>query len=74
MAVRFDYVDWNVGQFRETGDEIGDELYAITPGISFRPLNQAVFRLNYRYQWQRDILRNPWAKSGAWLFGLSSYF
>jgi hypothetical protein len=74
LAARFDYVDWNVGEFKETGDQIGDDLFAITPAISFRPSSQTVLRLNYRYQWQKDILNNPAAKTASWLFGFSTYF
>ena len=74
LAMRFDYVDWNVGTFNETGTEIGDQVFAITPGISFRPWNQTVLRLNYRYQWQTDIIGNPPALASSWLFGLSTYF
>ncbi len=74
VAARFDYVDWNVGTFNETNSEIGEQLVAITPAISFRPSPQTVFRLNYRYQWQKDILNNPAAKTASWLFGISTYF
>lgn len=74
VAARLDYIDWNVGTFNETGMDIGEELIAITPAISFRPTPQTVFRLNYRYQWQKDILNNPAAKAASWLFGISTYF
>ena len=37
LACRLEYVDWNVGQFNETGDNIGDDLWSIMPAISFRP-------------------------------------
>ena len=74
ISARLDYVDWNVGKFNETNTEIGDDLWAITPAISFRPSAQTVFRLNYRYQWQTDILNNPPARAASWLFGFSTYF
>ncbi|MBT8273485.1 MAG: hypothetical protein KJO77_06745, partial [Bacteroidia bacterium] len=70
LAVRFDYVDWNIGSFNETQTDIGEDLWAITPAISFRPTSQTVFRLNYRFQEQTDILNNPAAKKASWLFGL----
>lgn len=73
-AFRIDYVDWNVGRFRETGESIGDELWAVTPGLSFRPSGQTVFRLNYHYQWQTDILNNPPVPAADWLIGFSTYF
>ena len=74
FATRFDYVDWNVGQFNEDGNEIGDHLSAITPALSFRPVPQTVFRLNYRYQWQTDIINSPASLKASWLFGFSTYF
>ncbi|MES2794785.1 MAG: hypothetical protein V4683_02410, partial [Bacteroidota bacterium] len=74
LACRFEYVDWNVGKFRENNEKIGDELWSIVPAISFRPTSQTVFRLNYRYQEQKDILGNIPAKTGGFSFGISSYF
>lgn len=74
LALRIDYVDWNVGTFNETQTNIGDDLWAITPAISFRPTSQSVFRLNYRYQWQTDVLGNPPGMKAAWLLGFSTYF
>ncbi len=74
FAARLDYVDWNVGTFNETSTNIGDELWAITPAISFRPSAQTVFRLNYRYQWQKDVVNNPASLTASWLFGFSTYF
>jgi hypothetical protein len=74
LAARLDYVDWNKGTFNETGTSIGDQLWAITPAISFRPSTQTVFRLNYRYQWKIDLIGNPPSLGASWLFGFSTYF
>lgn len=74
IACRLEYVDWNVGAFKETGGTIGDELWAIVPAISFRPAAQTVIRLNYRFMQQKDILGNPPAKISGVQFGVSSYF
>lgn len=74
VAARLDYVDWNVGTFDETDTNIGDQIWAITPAVSFRPSARTVFRINYRYQWQRDILDNEPALGAAWMFGFSTYF
>ena len=74
LAFRTEYVDWNVGKFKETGGNISDEVVAIVPGISFRTSPQTVIRFNYRYQWQKDILGNPAARTAAIQFGISSYF
>ena len=73
-AIRAEYVDWNVGTFNETGGNIADEIFAIVPAISFRTSPQTVLRLNYRYEWRKDILGNPAAKTAAIQFGVSSYF
>ncbi|MEQ9424078.1 MAG: hypothetical protein RJQ09_06665 [Cyclobacteriaceae bacterium] len=74
LALRLEYVDWNVGNFRETGDNIGDHIWAVVPAISFRPTAQTVIRLNYRFMKQSDILGNPPAKIGGVQFGVSTYF
>ncbi|MEQ1746680.1 MAG: hypothetical protein ABMA02_14710 [Saprospiraceae bacterium] len=74
VVCRLEYVDWNVGTFRETGGEIADDFRAIVPGISFRPTAQTILRLNYRYEWQRDILGNPPKRTAGWQFGVSAYF
>jgi len=73
-ALRFEYVDWNIGKFNETGGNISEEMISIMPGLSWRPSSQTVFRLNYRYKWQTDILGNPPAKTAGFQFGFSSYF
>jgi hypothetical protein len=71
---RFEYVDWNIGKFRETGTNIREDVVSIMPGLSWRPFSQTVIRLNYRYKWQTDILGNPAAKTSGFQFGFSSYF
>jgi hypothetical protein len=74
LACRLEYVDWNMGTFRETGDNISDDIWAIVPAISLRPTAQTVIRLNYRIARQQDILGNPPAHIGGIQFGISSYF
>ncbi|MBM2815984.1 MAG: hypothetical protein HW421_2746 [Ignavibacteria bacterium] len=74
LACRIEYVDWNVGSFKETGGNIHEDLWSIMPGISFRPTQQTVVRLNYRYQKLFDILGNPPLITGGFLFGFSTYF
>jgi hypothetical protein len=74
LACRLEYVDWNAGKFTSTGGNISESLWSIVPAISFRPTAQTVLRLNYRYQQQTDILGNSPAKTGGFLFGLSTYF
>jgi len=74
LACRVEYVDWNVGKFRETNGNIGDSLWSVMPAVSFRPTPQTVFRLNYRIQKQYDILSNPPANTRGLIFGVSTYF
>jgi hypothetical protein len=74
VSARLDYVDWNIGTFEQYEEEIGDDIIAITPGVSFRPSARTVFRINYRYQWQTDIINNPSSQTGSWLMGISTYF
>lgn len=78
LACRLEYVDWNVGKFRETNGNIGDDVWSIMGGISFRPTEQTVLRLNYRHQRTRDLFGNslgtPPARVGGFSLGLSTYF
>lgn len=72
--MRLEYVDWNVGTFEETKENIGDHIWAIVPALSFRPTAQTVIHINYRHMQQTDILGNPPAKISGVQFVLSSYF
>ncbi len=74
IAVRLEYVDWNVGKFKETGGNIAEDIWSIMPAISFRPTQETVLRLNYRHSRQRDILGNPPSITGGFIFGISTYF
>ena len=74
LAFRFEYVDYNVGSFNETGGNISDHIYAFVPGISFRPSSQTVIRANYRYELQTDLLGNPASRTAGFQFGFSTYF
>lgn len=73
-CIRMEYADYNVGTFKETGGNIGDHVYALVPGISFRPYPQTVIRANYRYVWATDILGNLPEKTAGFQFGFSTYF
>jgi len=73
-ALRVEYVDWNSEKFRETETNIGDHVFAMVPGLSWRPTVQTVLRLNYRYNWQTDIFNNEPSKTAGFQFGFSSYF
>lgn len=73
-AIRLEYVDWNKGHFISTGTKIADEIFSIVPAISWRPTAQTVVRLNYRYNWQKDILGNPASHLAGFQFGFATYF
>ena len=73
-ALRLEYVDWNKGNFKSTGTNISDDLFSIVSAISWRPTAQTVIRLNYRYNWQQDILGNLPSKLAGFQFGISTYF
>jgi len=74
LALRAEYVDWNVGKFNETGTKIRDDIAAVSPGISWRPTQQTVIRFNYKHSWQTDLLGNRPSKTGGFQLGLASYF
>jgi hypothetical protein len=74
LACRLEFVDWNVGTFRETQGNISDDVWSVVPGISFRPSPLTALRLNYRYMQQQDLLGNPPATTGGMGFGVATYF
>jgi hypothetical protein len=73
-GVRLEYVDFNRGKFRETGESIGDEQVAIVPSIAFRPGGSTVLRINYRWSEQNGLLNNPKSYSSVFQLGISTYF
>ena len=74
LVFRLEYADYNQGKFTETNGNIADDIWAIVPGISFRPVGPTVIRFNYRYEQQQDLLGNPASHTGIIQFGISSYF
>lgn len=74
LALRLEYADYNQGKFNETNGNISDDIWAIVPGVAFRPVGTTVLRFNYRYQQQQDLLGNPPSKTAVIQFGVSTYF
>ena len=78
VAVRGEYVDWNVGKFNSTGTKMYNNLWSIMPAISFRPSPLTVLRFNYRHQMQKDITGNTIGATigptAGFNFGVSTYF
>jgi len=78
LAVRGEYVDWNVGNFAATGTRMYNDTWSIMPAISFRPAQQTVLRFNYRRQQTRDITGDVIGASlgltEGYSVGLSTYF
>ncbi|HOZ86588.1 MAG TPA: hypothetical protein PL029_02465 [Bacteroidia bacterium] len=74
IGCRFEYVDYNLDNFKETNQPIGDELWSIVPTVAFRPVGSTVIRFNYRFLQQRDLFGNPPSNTGVIQFGFSSYF
>ena len=73
-ALRTEYVDYNVGRFSTTGLTVRDDVFAIVPGVSFRPAGGTVFKANYRREWSRDLLGNTAARTGGYQVGVATYF
>lgn len=74
VAFRTEYVDYNWGRFTSISSNIGDEVIALSPAVSFRPSPQTVIRINYRHEWNTDLLGNPPSKTDGFQLGISSYF
>jgi hypothetical protein len=74
LGVRSEYADYNVGSFNETNTNIGDDVWAFTPSIAFRPTGTTVIRFNYRFEGRHDLLNNSLSRTNVIQFGFSSYF
>lgn len=74
LCIRLEYTDYNQDNFKETGDKIGDDIWALVPGLAFRPVGTTVLRFNYRFEQHTDLLNNPPSKTGVIQFGFSTYF
>jgi hypothetical protein len=73
-SLRLESVDYNMGQFRSTGGNIFDHVHGLTAGLSLRPNANAVLRLNYRLQAQRDLIGNAAEMTSGIQVGVASYF
>ncbi len=73
-SIRFEYVDYNVGTFAETGENRYDQIVSVMPGIGLRFGTNTVLKANFRYQWERDLLGNPNIRTLGYQFGFASYF
>lgn len=79
-TIRFEMLDYNLGTFNPNGIniseslKIGDEITALTFGLSFRPTDATIFRANYRRHWITDVLGNPPALLGGIQVGFATYF
>ncbi|RMF64193.1 MAG: hypothetical protein D6746_01995 [Bacteroidetes bacterium] len=73
-VLRLERIDYNVGTFSATGDNIFDEVTALVVGMSFRPTAETVVRGNYRRHWEWDRLGNPAVNRAGFQFGLATYF
>lgn len=73
-GLRLERVDFNIGSFSSTGRNIGDDVTAVVPGISFRPTAGTVFRANYRYHWSTDLQGNDPSRMAGFQVGFATYF
>jgi len=74
LGVRAELVDYNVGTFKESNTNIGDDIWAIVPGLAFRPTGTTVIRFNFRFEGSHDLINNPLSRTNTIQFGFSSYF
>jgi len=74
IGLRLEYADYNLDNFKEINEAIGDNLWSIVPTVAFRPVATTVIRFNYRFMQQRDLLGNQPSNTGVIQFGFSSYF
>jgi hypothetical protein len=74
LGLRLERVDFNRGTFSSTGENIFDDISAVTGSVSFRPAAGTVFRFNYRRESSRDLPGNPASRTGGFQIGFATYF
>jgi hypothetical protein len=74
LSIRGEVVDLNYGKFDITNKPRRDEIWANSFGVGFRPTASTMFKLNYRYIWNFDLLGNPPEETAGIQFGFASYF
>ncbi|MFN0099384.1 MAG: hypothetical protein ACKVS7_11960 [Gemmatimonadaceae bacterium] len=72
--VRLEQIDLNDGRFASTLAPIGDEVTALSVGVSVRPVSGTVLKLNYRRSRTVDLLGNAAVAGGAFQVGFATYF
>jgi len=72
--IRFEYVDFNMGRFNVTGQNIKDDVTALVFGLNFRPVPNTVIKANYKRHWTVDAIGNPTIHTAGFQFGFASYF
>jgi hypothetical protein len=73
LNFRGELIDYNQGTFSSTGQNIYDDETVLVGGVSLRPTQTTVFRINYRYHWINDILGNASTRTGIQA-GFATYF
>ena len=56
------------------GEPLAGAIGAVVVGLSLRPVNGTVFKVNYRRQRNRDLVNNQAIKVGAFQIGFATYF
>lgn len=74
FGVRLERADFNQGRFSSTGRPRFDDRDAVSFALSFRPVPETVFRLNYRLERFRDLQGNPAQHTAAVQAGVATYF
>ncbi len=75
ILFRIEFADYNQGNFKTNiYTKKIDETYGLVTGMSWRPNENAVLKLNYSYHLVYDLIGNPPAKIGGVQFGFASYF
>ena len=65
-VVRWGSVDFDT-------DIDGDSRDRLTLGLNLRPIQDAVFKIDYQRNWARDVFNNE-GESAALLFSVATYF
>ena len=73
IAFRYEFADYNVGNFKQTDSNIFDQTQGFKIGTGLSLGKKTVLNANYTFLNNKDILGNE-SKTGGFQFGFATYF
>ncbi|MDA0709662.1 MAG: hypothetical protein O3B73_05560 [bacterium] len=66
-VIRWDWVDF-------ASSDVGDSEFGLTSGLNFRPIEDAVFKMDYTWTWKTPLGGSRGTAASRFFFSVSTYF